>query len=56
MNDKISIPKIMLSRDLLRHLKRGNPWVFKDAIQSPLPKATGPLAHLYSAKNEFIGK
>jgi 23S rRNA (cytosine1962-C5)-methyltransferase len=46
--------KLKLKLDLTRHLKRGNPWVFKDALQ-PLPSPEVGLAHLYNSKNELMG-
>lgn len=53
---KSSTPfKIKLSRDLSKHIKRGNPWVFSDAISERPKKPAGNLAHLYSPKDEFLG-
>jgi 23S rRNA (cytosine1962-C5)-methyltransferase len=46
--------KIYLRLDLIKHLKRGNPWVFKDALEK-LPSQESGLAHLYDHKKEFIG-
>lgn len=47
--------KLKLSRDITKHLKRGNPWVFSDVLQERPKKTTGTLAHLYSGKDEFLG-
>lgn len=47
--------KLKLSRDLSRHLKRGNPWVFADTLIDRPKTPSGTLAHLYSPKDEFIG-
>ncbi len=47
--------KLKLSRDLTRHLKRGNPWVFADTLIERPKAKSGTLAHLYSTKDEFLG-
>lgn len=47
--------KLKLSRDLTRHLKRGNPWVFADTLIEKPKAKSGTLAHLYSPKDEFLG-
>ncbi|MFP5459647.1 MAG: class I SAM-dependent rRNA methyltransferase [Bacteriovoracia bacterium] len=47
--------KLKLSRDLTKHIKRGNPWVFSDVLQERPKKPAGTLAHLYSPKDEFLG-
>lgn len=47
--------KIKLSRDLTKHIKRGNPWVFSDTLMERPKKNPGSLAHLYSPKDEFLG-
>ncbi|MFP5492605.1 MAG: class I SAM-dependent rRNA methyltransferase [Bacteriovoracia bacterium] len=53
---KLSTPiKLKLSRDLTKHIKRGNPWVFADALMDRPKKSPGMLAHLYSPKDEFLG-
>ncbi|MBY0518271.1 MAG: hypothetical protein K2P81_15280, partial [Bacteriovoracaceae bacterium] len=53
---KLTTPiKLKLSRDLSKHIKRGNPWVFSDALMDRPKKSPGTLAHLYSPKDEFLG-
>ena len=47
--------KLKLARDLTKHLKRGNPWVFSDALLERPKRPAGTLAHLYSPKDEFLG-
>lgn len=47
--------RLDLSRDLVKHLKRGNPWVFKDALRETPKMPAGSLAHLYSPKGELVG-
>ncbi len=48
--------KLTLNRDLTKHLKRGNPWVFGDTLADrPKKVPVGNLAHLYSPKAEFLG-
>ncbi len=47
--------RLELSRDLSKHLKRGNPWVFKDALRDTPKQGPGAIAHLYSPRSEFIG-
>lgn len=45
--------KIKLKRDLSKHVKRGNPWIFSDAIEKTKSEE-GRYAHLVSHKNEVI--
>lgn len=47
--------KLVLKRELSRHIKRGNPWVFSDAIAQIPKKPAGNWAHLYSPKGDFLG-
>lgn len=45
--------KIKLTRDLIKHIKRGNPWIFSDAIEKiRIPE--GSYAILQSFKNEVL--
>jgi 23S rRNA (cytosine1962-C5)-methyltransferase len=45
--------KIKLLRDLSKHIKRGNPWIFSDAVEKT--KSTdGSYAHLINNKNEIL--
>lgn len=52
-NDEKRI-KIHLSRDLSKHLKRGNPWVFSDVIEEKQKVAEGTYATLHNHRNETI--
>ena len=45
--------RLKLTRDLTKHIKRGNPWVFSDAIEK-LKVAEGSYAILMSHKNEVL--
>lgn len=54
-NDSGTPLKLTLSRDITKHIKRGNPWVFSDVLQERPKAKSGTLAHLYSGKNEFLG-
>lgn len=46
--------KIKLTRDIAKHIKRGNPWVFSDAV-TKVKTAEGSYAHLLSHKGEILG-
>jgi 23S rRNA (cytosine1962-C5)-methyltransferase len=48
--------KIKLARDLVKHLKRGNPWIFKDALVEIPKNATGSLATLIDRNNDIVAK
>ncbi len=45
--------RLKLTRDLTKHLKRGNPWVFSDAVEK-LKVQDGSYAILVSHKNEVV--
>jgi 23S rRNA (cytosine1962-C5)-methyltransferase len=45
--------RLKLTRDLVKHIKRGNPWVFSDAIDK-VKVAEGSYGILASHKNEVI--
>jgi 23S rRNA (cytosine1962-C5)-methyltransferase len=45
--------RLKLTRDLTKHIKRGNPWVFSDAIEK-LKVAEGSYTILMSHKNEVL--
>ena len=45
--------KIKLTRDLTKHIKRGNPWIFSDAVEK-LKATEGSYAILTSYKNENL--
>lgn len=45
--------KVKLTRDLAKHIKRGNPWVFSDAVEK-IKVPEGTYAILMSHKNEVL--
>ena len=45
--------RLKLTRDLTKHIKRGNPWVFSDAVEK-LKIAEGSYTILVSHKNEVL--
>lgn len=45
---------LTLTRDLSKHIKRGNPWIFKDAIECKEKADSGTLATLISHKKEVL--
>lgn len=45
--------RIKLKRDLTKHIKRGNPWIFSDAVEK-IKAPEGAYALLMSHKNEVI--
>jgi 23S rRNA (cytosine1962-C5)-methyltransferase len=45
--------RLKLNRDVVKHLKRGNPWVFSDAIEK-VKVPEGSYAILSSHKNEVV--
>ena len=45
--------RLKLTRDLVKHIKRGNPWIFSDAIDK-VKVAEGSYGILASHKNEVI--
>lgn len=45
--------KIKLIRDLTRHLKRGNPWIFSDAL-TKVKSSEGSYGVLLNTKNEIL--
>ncbi len=45
--------RLKLTRDLTKHLKRGNPWVFSDAVEK-IKATEGSYTILLSHKNEII--
>ncbi len=47
------IHKLKLTRDLTKHLKRGNPWVFSDAVEK-LKVPEGSYVALQNHKNEIV--
>lgn len=46
--------KIHLNRDLTKHLKRGNPWIFADVIEDKQKVPSGTYATLHNYKNETL--
>jgi 23S rRNA (cytosine1962-C5)-methyltransferase len=47
------VHKLKLTRDLTKHIKRGNPWVFADAVEK-IKVPDGSYAMLVSHKNEVL--
>jgi 23S rRNA (cytosine1962-C5)-methyltransferase len=47
------IQRLKLTRDLTKHIKRGNPWVFSDAVEK-LKVPEGTYVLLMSHKNEVL--
>lgn len=45
--------KLKLTRDITKHIKRGNPWVFSDTLDK-IKVPEGSYAVLYSHKNEVV--
>jgi 23S rRNA (cytosine1962-C5)-methyltransferase len=45
--------RMKLTRDLTRHLKRGNPWIFSDAVEK-IKAPEGAYTILLSHKNEIL--
>lgn len=45
--------RLKLTRDLTKHIKRGNPWIFSDAVEK-LKTPEGSYVQLISHKNEII--
>lgn len=45
--------RLKMTRDLTKHIKRGNPWVFSDAVEK-LKAPEGSYAILVSHKNEVL--
>jgi 23S rRNA (cytosine1962-C5)-methyltransferase len=45
--------RLKLTRDLTKHIKRGNPWIFSDAVEK-LKTAEGSYTLLMSHKNEVL--
>jgi 23S rRNA (cytosine1962-C5)-methyltransferase len=45
--------RLKLTRDLTKHIKRGNPWVFSDAVEK-IKATEGSYTILLSHKNEII--
>jgi 23S rRNA (cytosine1962-C5)-methyltransferase len=45
--------KIKLLRDLSKHIKRGNPWIFSDAVEK-MKSIDGCYAQLINHKNEIL--
>ena len=50
-NNKV---KLTLLRDLTKHIKRGNPWIFSDVIKEKIKTPSGSYAILHDAKNQPI--
>jgi 23S rRNA (cytosine1962-C5)-methyltransferase len=51
-----NVPGLTLSRDLSKHIKRGHPWVFRDAL-APVVKGQhrdGCLSKLFDKKGELL--
>ncbi len=46
--------RIRLTRDLTKHIKRGNPWIFADAIEK-VKADDGSYASIINHKNELLG-
>lgn len=46
--------KVHLNRDLTKHLKRGNPWIFSDVIEDKQKVPSGTYATLHNYKNETL--
>src|SRR3989344_2862924 len=45
--------RLKLTRDLTKHIKRGNPWVFSDAVEK-LKTPEGSYVQLVNHKNEIL--
>ena len=45
--------RLKLTRDLTKHIKRGNPWIFSDAVEK-IKAAEGSYTILLSHKNEVL--
>jgi 23S rRNA (cytosine1962-C5)-methyltransferase len=45
-----------MTRDLTKHIKRGNPWVFSDVLSKPPKAESGVVANLMSSKGELLGQ
>lgn len=45
--------RLKLTRDLTKHIKRGNPWIFSDAVEK-IKTTEGSYAILMSHKNEVL--
>ncbi len=45
-----------MSRDLTKHIKRGNPWVFSDVLQKPTKAESGMVGNLMNPKGELLGQ
>lgn len=45
--------RLKLTRDLTKHIKRGNPWIFSDAVEK-LKTPEGSYVQLVNHKNEII--
>lgn len=45
-----------MGRDLTKHIKRGNPWVFSDVLVKPPKADSGVVANLMSSKGEILGQ
>ncbi len=46
--------KIRLTRDITKHIKRGNPWVFADVLEKKINSTPGSYAILLSQKAEVL--
>lgn len=53
INSPEMLPKLALTRDVTKHLKRGHRWIFANCFEDPGDRASG-LRALY-LKNELIG-
>lgn len=47
---------LTLNRDLSKHIKRGNPWVFSDALKPCEKGVSGAIATLKNGKSEVIAR
>lgn len=52
-NDEKRI-KVLLGRDISKHLKQGNPWVFSDVIAEKQKVAEGTYATLHNHRKEIL--
>jgi len=49
------VQKVRLTRDLTKHIKRGNPWLFSDVLPKDFRANQGALTQVLNQKNEILG-
>jgi 23S rRNA (cytosine1962-C5)-methyltransferase len=49
-------PKARLLKPIGRHLRRGHPWVFADAISVPEGTTTGAIIDIHDAADDFVAR